>query len=181
MSSHARVGLHAHAVTHTRKLTLIQTHTHTFTRTHARTHAHGHHARIYMCGHGHARGHTDKHARSHERGHARTHADMHARGHAHTRARMNAQGRVHTRARTHTGAGSRTRAVVVVCRPCITATSVGLRAIRRTCVASLVFRQYVETNVNATVFRAGLRLSLSNYCLQHTSTIAVYMRQSGHH
>ena len=66
-------------------------------------------------------------------------------------------------------------------RPCITATSAGLRAIRRTCVASLVFRQDVETNVNATVFRAGLRLYLSNYCLQHTSTIAVYMCQSGHH
>ena len=57
----------------------------------------------------------------------------------------------------------------------------GLRApfIRRTCVVSLVFRQHVETNVNPTGFRA--RLSLSKYCLQHTSTIDIYRCQSGHH
>ena len=45
------------------------------------------------------------------------------------------------------------------------------RAIRRTCMASLVFWQHVQTNVNATVFR--VRLSLSNYCLHHTSTIVL--------
>ena len=52
----------------------------------------------------------------------------------------------------------------------VTATSHGLLvcAIRRTYVVSLVFRQHIETNVNVTVFR--VRLSLSNYYLQHTST-----------
>ena len=40
------------------------------------------------------------------------------------------------------------------------------RAIRRTCVASLVFRLHVETNINATVVL--VRLSLSNYFL-HSS------------
>ena len=41
------------------------------------------------------------------------------------------------------------------------------RSIRRTCVASLAFRQHVETNVNTTVF--CVRLSLSNYSVRHTS------------
>ena len=44
------------------------------------------------------------------------------------------------------------------------------RAIRRTCVVSLVFRRHVEINVNATFFR--VRLSLSNYFLQHTSIVS---------
>ena len=47
------------------------------------------------------------------------------------------------------------------------------RTLRRTCVVLLVFRQHVEINVNATVFR--FFLSLSNYCMQHNSNIDVYI------
>ena len=43
-------------------------------------------------------------------------------------------------------------------------------------MASLVFRQHVETNVNAMGCQVRLCLSLLNYCLQHTSRC-----QSGNH